>query len=114
MILHRGDIYRIKLDPTEGKKMRGQARPCVVIHRESLRNVGTAIVILLTSQEPKAGFPLTVALPKNTVGITKTSWAKITQIRVVSEDRFQGVRLGHLNEAELDEIKEALRLVLDL
>lgn len=114
MILHRGDVYRIKLDPTEGKETQGQARPCVVVHRESLRNVGTAIVIPLTSQEPKAGFPLTVALAKGIGGTTKASWAKITQIRVVSEDRIQGSRLGQLSEEQLKEIKESLRLVLDL
>lgn len=114
MILHRGDIYRVKLDPSEGKELRGEARPCVVIHRESLRNVGTAIMIPLTAQEPKAGFPLTVVLEAGVGGTTKKSWAKITQIRVISEDRIQGSRLGQLAETELEDIKEALRLVLDL
>lgn len=79
-----------------------------------MRNAGTAIVIPLTSQAPKVGFPLTVKLPQNTGGLSKSSWAKITQIRVVSEDRIQGERLGRLNENELQEIKEALRLVLDI
>jgi mRNA-degrading endonuclease toxin of MazEF toxin-antitoxin module len=114
MILHRGEVYRVKLDPTEGKELQGQARPCIIVHRESLRNVGTAIIIPLTSQEPKAGFPLTVALSQSMGGTPRTSWAKITQIRVVSEDRIQGARLGQLSENELEEIKEALRQVLDL
>ncbi len=114
MILHRGDLYRVRLNPTEGREQQGAARPCVVVHRESLRNAGTAIVVPLTTQKPKASFPLTVHLPAGVGGNERECWAKVTQVRVVSESRFVEPRLGKLTEEDLVPIKEALRLILDI
>ena len=114
MNLHRGAIHRVRLAPSEGREQRGDARPCLIVHRESLRAVGTAIVVPLTSQQPPAGFPLTVHLPAGTGGNPVECWAKITQIRVVSETRIQPDRLGRLSEEELAPLKAALRAVLDL
>jgi mRNA interferase MazF len=114
VILHHGDIYRVRLNPSEGHEQHGKARPCLVVHRESLREAGTAIVVPLTTQPPRAGFPLTVHLPARTGSNARESWAKITQIRVLAETRFVEPRLGRLSEAELEPVKEALRLVLDL
>ncbi len=79
-----------------------------------MRSAGTAIVVPLTTQEPRAGFPLTVHLPAGTGGNRRKSWAKITQIRVVAETRFIEPRLGQLSEEELEPVKEALRIILDL
>lgn len=114
MILHRGEIYRVRLDPTVGREQRGQARPCLLVHRESLREAGTGLVVPLTSKKPRAGFPLTVHLPEGVGGNLVESWAKITQIRVIAETRFLAPPMGRLSEADLEPVKEALRLVLDL
>ena len=113
-MIHRGEVYRVRLSPVEGREQRGEARPCVVVHRESLRNAGTAIILPLTTKKPRASFPLTVHLPAGTGGNERESWAKVTQIRVVAESRFTEPRMGQLSEEELAPIKEALRAVLDL
>lgn len=114
MILHRGAIHRVRLSPGQGHEQQGQARPCLVIHRESLRQVGTAIVIPLTTQRPRAGYPLTVHLPAGTGGNPVECWARITQIRTVSAIRCQTPALGQLSEDQLASIKAALIEVLDL
>ena len=61
-MLHRGAMHRVRLSPGEGHEQQGQARPCLVVHRESLRQVGTAIVIPLTTfpsppNAPALGIP---------------------------------------------------------
>ena len=114
MILKRGEIYRVRLDPTEGHEQQGNARPCLVVHRNSLRNSGTAIIVPLTTKKPKTKFPLTVHLPAGIGGNARASWAKITQIRVVAETRFTEPPIGQLSEGELKSVKEALGLILDL
>ena len=114
MILHRGAIHRVRLSPVEGHERQGQARPCLVMHRESLRAVGTAIVIPLTTQRPRAGYHLTVQLPAGTGGNPVECWARITQIRTVSAARCQTPALGQLSEAQLATLKAALIAVLDL
>jgi mRNA-degrading endonuclease toxin of MazEF toxin-antitoxin module len=102
------------MNPTEGREQRGEARPCLVVHRDSLRRAGTAIVVPLTTKAPRAGFPLTVHLPTGTGGNDVESWAKVTQIRVVAETRILRPAIASLTEAELEPVKKALRLVLDL
>ena len=114
MILHRGAMHRVRLSPGEGHEQQGLARPCLILHRQSLRNVGTAIVIPLTTQRPRAGYPLTVYLPAGTGGNPVECWARITQIRTVSATRFQEEAIGRFSEAELTPIKRALIEVLDL
>jgi len=114
LILHRGAIHRVRLSPGEGHEQQGVARPCLIVHRQSLRNVGTAIVIPLTTQRPRAAYPLTVYLPAGTGGNPVECWARITQIRTVSATRFQEQALGQLSETELAPIKTALIEVLDL
>ena len=114
MILERGAVHRVRLDPTEGLEQRGMARPCLIIQRNSLRNSGTAIVLPLTSQKPKADFPLTVHLKAGTGGNQIECWARITQIRVVNETRIEATKLAQLNELELESIKNALREILDI
>ncbi len=114
MILNRGAIHRVRLSPTEGHEQQGKARPCLIVHRQSLRNSGTAIVVPLTSSKPKAGFPLTVHLPPGTGGNRVECWARITQIRVVAESRIQPQLVGQLSEDEFQPVKDALTGVLDL
>jgi len=46
----------------------------------------TAIVMAITSQSQRAGFPLTLALEKS--ALPKESWLKISQIRTISTERL--------------------------
>lgn len=114
MILNRGAIHRVRLSPTEGHEQQGTARPCLIVQRQALSKAGTAIVVPLTTQKPSANYPLIVHLPAGTGGNPIECWAKITQIRVVAETRFQEEQLGLLSEEELETVKSALLEVLDL
>ena len=66
---------------------------------------GTVIAVALTSQEPRAGFPLTLEL--RTAKLPKRSWVKTGQIRTLSTDRI-GKRLGRVADEELAEVLEGL------
>jgi mRNA interferase MazF len=58
----------------------------------------TAIVVAITSQPQRAGFPLTIALPEG--ALPKSSWVKISQIRTVSVERL-GKRIATLQSETL-------------
>jgi len=66
---------------------------------------GTVIAVALTSQEPKAGFPLTLALDDS--ALPKRSWVKISQVRTLSTERI-GRRLGRASPEELAQVVEGL------
>ncbi len=59
----------------------------------------------ITSQPQKAGFPLTFALPPDT--LPKPSWVKISQIRTISVDRL-GNKIALLGSDVLDQLIDGL------
>ncbi len=70
---------------------------------------GTVIAVALTSQEPKAGYPLTLELAGSK--LPKKSWVKISQIRTLSVERL-GQKLGRATPEELSQIVEGLEEII--
>lgn len=105
----RGDIYWVDLNPTIGNEQAGK-RPVLIISEDVFnQRSGTVIGLAITSQEPRAGFPLTHFL--STPRLPKKSWVKISQIRTLSVKRL-GKRLGHIDPEELDLIMEGLNEII--
>jgi mRNA interferase MazF len=67
------------------------------------------IALALTSQEPRAGFPLT--LESRAAGLAKRSWITISQIRTLSADRL-GARIARASEEELARALDGLNEIL--
>ena len=98
----RGDILWANLDPATGHEQSG-LRPILVLSRDVFnKHSGTVIALALTSQQPRAGFPLTYELA--TAKLPKRSWVKISQIRTLSVERL-GKKLGR---AYVDDLKMIL------
>jgi mRNA interferase MazF len=105
----RGDIIWTNLDPTRGHEQAG-SRPVLVLSQDIFnQRSGTVIAMALTSQQPKAGFPLTVELKDHR--LPKRSWVKISQIRTLSVERL-GKKLGKASADELIQIVEGLNEIL--
>jgi mRNA interferase MazF len=105
----RGDIIRANLDPTQGHEQSG-LRPVLVLSQDVFNDrSGTVIAVALTSQQPGAGFPLTLEL--SDPGLPKKSWVKISQSRVLSVKRL-GKKLGKASAEELDMVIEGLNEIL--
>ena len=105
----RGDILWADLDPTRGHEQAG-LRPVLIISQDVFnQRSGTVIALALTSQEPTAGFPLTLELsPKS---LPKRSWAKIGQIRTLSVERL-GKKIGSASPEELAQVIEGLNEIV--
>jgi mRNA interferase MazF len=101
----RGEIRWADLNPVRGHEQAGE-RPVLVLSHDVFNDrSGTVIAVALTSQEPRAGFPLSLEL--RTPKLPKRSWVKIGQIRTLSTERL-GRRLGRVSEEELAEVLEGL------
>ena len=74
----RGNIYWANLDPTLGREQSGHRPVLILSHDVFNERSGTVIALALTSQEQKAGFPLTYELDSK--HLPKKSWVKISQI----------------------------------
>ena len=105
----RGDILWANLDPTLGHEQSG-SRPVLILSQHVFNDrSGTVIAVALTSQPPKAGFPLTLELSDSR--LPKKSWVKISQIRTLSTQRL-GKKLGKATLQELEDIIEGLNEIV--
>ena len=101
----RGEVRWADLNPVRGHEQAGQRPVLVLSHDVFNERSGTVIAVALTSQEPRAGFPLTLEL--KTPKLPKRSWVKTSQIRTLSTDRI-GRRLGRASEEELADVLDGL------
>ena len=105
----RGDIYWADLDPTIGHEQAGR-RPVIILSQDVFNDrSGTVIALALTSQEPKAGYPLTYELRKTR--LSKRTWVKISQIRTLSVKRLAG-EMGSCHSSELEHLVKGLNELL--
>ena len=105
----RGEIRWAELNPVRGHEQSGR-RPILVLSHDVFNDrSGTVIAVALTSQEPRAGFPLT--LESKAAGLPKRSWIKISQIRTLSVDRI-GPRLARASEEELARVLDGLNEII--
>ena len=105
----RGEIYWAELDPALGHEQSGR-RPVLVLSEDVFNaRSGTVIAVALTSQEPRAGFPLTLKIVGS--GFPKQSWVKISQIRTLSVQRL-GSKMGNATAEEVTAILEGLNEIL--
>ena len=70
---------------------------------------GTVIVVPITSQSQRAGFPLTLELTN--AKLPKRSWVKISQIRTLSVDRI-GAKLDKAIPSELTTVIDGLNEII--
>ena len=105
----RGDIYWADLNPTKGHEQAG-VRPVVIISHDVFNNKsGTVIAMAITSQPPRAGFPLTYELKSG--DLPKKSWVKISQVRTISTSRLEN-KVGQIASEELEIIVEGLNEII--
>lgn len=101
----RGEVRWANLDPTRGREQAGR-RPVLILSHDVFNDrSGTVIAVALTSQEPRAGFPLT--LESAASGLPKRSWIKMSQIRTLAAERI-GRRIARASEEELARTIEGL------
>jgi mRNA interferase MazF len=106
----RGDIRWAELNPVRGHEPAGRRPVLVLSHDVFNERSGTVIAVAMTSQEPRAGFPLT--LESQADGLSMPSWIKISQMRTLSVDRI-GRRLARASEEELARVLDGLNEILE-
>ena len=105
----RGEIRWADLNPVRGHEQ-GGSRPVLILSQDVFNlHSGTVIAVAITSQKPKAGFPLT--LPLKVGLLTKPSWIKIVQIRTLSTERI-GRKIADLDPAALDQVIAGLNEII--
>ncbi len=105
----RGDVIWADLNPSIGHEQSGR-RPVLILSSDVFNNrSGTVIAVAITSQEPRAGFPLTSSLENEE--LPKRSWVKISQIRTLSVQRM-GEKITRLSPENLARVVAGLNEII--
>lgn len=105
----RGEIRWADLGPTRGREQTGHRPVLVLSHDVFNERSGTVIAVAITSQPPRAGFPLTLEL--ESTRLPKRSWVKISQIRTLAAERL-GKRLGRASPEDTAHVVEGLNEII--
>jgi mRNA interferase MazF len=105
----RGDVRWADLNPVKGREQAGRRPVLVLSHDVFNERSGTVIAVAMTSQEPRAAFPLT--LESSAKGLPKRSWIKISQVRTLSTDRI-GNRIARAPDDEVAKVVEGLNEII--
>jgi len=110
----RGDVFRARLDPTEGSEQAGE-RPVVVLSRDAINAYSPVVVIVpaTDADNVKKAYPMHVLLAKGQGGLKKDSIAKTEQIRAIQVSRFLEY-YGRLDPHAIKKIEQALKITLAL
>ena len=113
MIVDRGTVALVELDPTVGHEQRG-TRPCIAVSDPAVnadqRFPLIAIVPLTGTPGDGALYP---PLSAGRSGLTKTSYALIDHLRSIDKRRIRRV-FGRITKDELEAVDQGLALFLGL
>ena len=89
MIICRGDIWKVNLDPTVGTEIK-KSRPVVVISSDAVGLLPTKLVAPLTEWKNYLAHNIwhVKVLPDSSNGLTKASAVDTLQLRGVDKQRF--------------------------
>ena len=105
----RGEIRWADLNPVRGGEQGGMRPVLILSHDVFNARSGTIIAVALTSQRPRAGFPLTLEL--SSPALPKQSWLKISQIQTLAVERIGG-KIAEATPEELAQTVEGLNEIL--
>lgn len=114
MIIKRGDIFLVNLEPAYGSEQ-GKIRPCLVVQNDTSNKYSpNTIIVPFTSSIPEKDYPtIVIAEPKES-GLEKTSAILCSQIRTISAEERILRKLGTLRPGTMRKVDEALKTSLAL
>ena len=108
MLIQRGDVYWVDLEPTAGSQQLGR-RPCLVMTANPVNARRRTIGIIPLSSSPQIAPPIVIAIPS--VG-TQTV-AICDQLRAVDKAKFDRL-IGTVTKVELALVEASVKAVFGL
>lgn len=112
--MKQSEIWLVDLDPTKGAEIQ-KKRPAIIVNDDRLGKLPLKIIVPITDwKDHYQVAPWMVKIePNKTNGLSKDSSADCFQVRSLSQERLSK-KLGTIDKATLQDIKEALKKVFDI
>jgi mRNA interferase MazF len=108
LILKRGDVYWVDLNPTVGSEIKKQ-RPCVLIGATPINRARRTVLVIPLSSSGTPRPPLAIEVEC----LGRKVVAVCDQLRAVDKSRLREAA-GALTADDLEQIEEGLRRILSL
>jgi mRNA interferase MazF len=108
----QGDVWEVDLNPTVGREQAGR-RPALIVSDNSLNRSQRDLVLVAPITGTHRGFPTHVPVNPPEGGLTKPSVIMAEHVRSISKARLIR-RLGVVSVGTMSQVKQVLRIVLDL
>jgi mRNA interferase MazF len=120
-MISRGQIYFVKLSPTEGREQAGR-RPVLVVSADAINRQPLVITVVVGTDAKNVprDYPTNVRVTAKETGLPKDTIFLCFQIRSLDPARFYDPRsgrpdpAGNLPPARMADVEKALKLVLNL
>ena len=113
MAVNRGEVWKADLSPTRGTEQSGM-RPVVVVQTDRANpHSPHTIIVPFTTRIRQRLLPSHALVPAGEGGLTQDSVALCEQVRVIDSSRLLA-RLGDLSSARMQQVSDALRIILEL
>jgi mRNA interferase MazF len=115
MVVKRGEIYFVNLNPVQGREQSGE-RPVLVISNDSINQLPLVVTVIVgtNGQNVPKDYPTNVRVPIADSGLAIETVFLCFQIRALDPKRFPQNPAGKLSGAKLEQIESALRYCLGL
>jgi mRNA interferase MazF len=111
--LKRGDVVRVRFDPTEGSEQSGE-RPALVISPALINDrVPVVLVAPITSRKTDRAYPFEALIEPPEGGLRLRSKVMPLQLRCVEHVRITG-RYGRVSDEVMARVDEALKIAVGL
>jgi mRNA interferase MazF len=114
MIIERGDIILVDLEPVKGSEQ-GRIRPCLVVQNNTANyHSPNTIIVPITTTIPDKEYPNNVFISSEESGLDNDSLVLCSQIRTISIKNRVIRKLSHLENNTMNKINSALKISLGL
>ena len=121
LMVRRGEIYFVSLDPGLGREQRGK-RPVLVVSSDAINRVPLVVVVIAGTDASNVvqDYPTNIRVSAAESGLPHDTVFLGFQIRALAPSRFLdretgvAVPAGHFPEHRIDELAAVLRKTLEL
>jgi mRNA interferase MazF len=115
MMVQRGEVYFVDLNPTSGREQAGR-RPVLVVSNDILnaRPLVVAVIPGTRGSHLPADYPGNVRVPAGEANLPHETVFMTFQIRALDPSRFASLPVGQLGERRMAEVDQALAWTLAL
>lgn len=115
MIIQRGEIYFVNLNPVQGREQAGQ-RPVLILSIDEIKKLPLVVTVIVGTKGENItrDFPTNVRVSSSASGLPMETVFLCFQIRSLDKNRFTHSPAGQISETKMAEIEGAIRYCLGL